>query len=274
MRDWGQIEDESEIANVLRKIQTTPAFDVYTCAEDYELAYPGYNGDKIFYLEKANTGRVLYLGVGAGRIFGEIAKWNSEAIGVDNSAEMLELLRRNCPHIKKGQLVFADALDGSFINHQFDVIVAPYSFLQIFGGDHLSQLLQNIYNWLKPGGMFYTDTFSPYLIPFRRKGLEVNTYSTDKNAKISIYILYNHEQQTMTEMTLINKNGTERVMKMYLHYYFPREIISALHDAGFKSSQVTGDYSGKRFDPSENDIIVYESQKKIPVQSLRVLHRK
>lgn len=261
--EWEQLEDAEEVRGVLGRIQVATRFDVYKCAEQYELAYPGYKGDADFYAEKGKDGRVLYLGVGTGRIFNKMAETNRNIVGIDNSPEMLELLRRRNPKIKEDQVLLADATDAPLSANSFDTIVAPYSFLQVVDQERLPHLLKNIKKWLKPGGRFYTDTFSPYLIPFRKKGLEttIQTVNEDTRTAIYIYIMYDHIAQKMKEMALINQAGEERVLEMDLSYYFPHELTAFMQEAGLEMPKIQGGYKGEQFEPSENEVIVYEAQK-------------
>ncbi len=265
---WEQIENPEEVRRVLDRIRGATRFDVYRCAEQYELAYPGYEGDLPYYLEKGKSGRVLYLGVGTGRIFGKLAEKNPAAVGLDNSPEMLEMLRRHYPSIKQNQVLLADAVNAPLAENQFDTVIAPYSFLQVVEEKHLPDLLKSVHKWLKPGGTFHTDMFSPYLIPFRRKGLEASVRQVCADTRIAIYITYDHERQHMTEMALIDSNGDEQVLEMNLHYYFPREINAALTAGGFESSRMTGGYKGEPFDPTENEVLVFETRKAMPREGL------
>ncbi|MDD5750913.1 MAG: class I SAM-dependent methyltransferase [Candidatus Peribacteraceae bacterium] len=266
-KGWEQIEDQEEVAHVLEKIRATTRFEVWHCAEQYEIAYPGYAGDKQYYLEKGKNGHVLYLGVGTGRIFGEMAKQNPDAVGLDSSQEMIDLLQRRHPHIREDQVLLADALDASLAENQFDTVVAPYSFLQVIEEEQLPQLLKNVRRWLKPKGRFSTDMFSSYLIPFRRKGLETSVRSVSADTRIAIYVLYDHAKQNMTEMALIDRNGDEKILEMRLHYYFPHEVLGALRSAGFENVSLTGGYNGEPFDPSENEVLVFEAQKAGPASN-------
>ncbi|HEX3147903.1 MAG TPA: class I SAM-dependent methyltransferase [Gemmataceae bacterium] len=91
-RAWDIIDHPDEVRRVLERIRRTARFDVYRCADLYDLAYPGYGGDADYYLSKGRVGKVLYLGVGTGRIFTRIAQLNPEAIGLDTSGEMIDWL--------------------------------------------------------------------------------------------------------------------------------------------------------------------------------------
>ncbi|MFA6038708.1 MAG: methyltransferase domain-containing protein [Candidatus Peribacteraceae bacterium] len=263
LREWGQIEDPGEVQRVLDRIQATTHLDVYKCAELYELAYPGYEGDLDYYLEKGVNGHVLYLGVGAGRIFSHLAQENPDAIGIDNSPEMLELLRRRHPHVQNRQVMLADAVTEQFPESHFDSVVAPYSFLQVVEEKQLSPLLKNVHRSLKPGGQFHTDTFSPYLIPFQKPGLEASIRRIGMDTRVAIFVLYDHLKQAMKEMALICRDGDEKMTEMDLQYYFPRELIAAMEDAGFEDVKVSGGYQGEPFNPIENEVLVYEARRAV-----------
>jgi SAM-dependent methyltransferase len=261
LRGWEQLEDPDEVRRVLSEIRGIPPRDVFSCAELYDLAYPGYDGDADFYLERGRRGRVLYLGVGTGRIFSRLARENPDAVGLDSSPEMLELLRRRHPHVRAGQVLLGDAAAAPLGESVFDAVVAPYSFLQVVGEARVPQLLRNVLRALKPGGALLTDTFSPYLIPFRGKGLETNVRLTGTGTKIAIYVLYDHLRQDMTELALVERAGERTVLEMRLHYYFPHELLAAFRHAGFATCTLWGGYHGEAFDPSENEVFVYEAGK-------------
>jgi len=234
---------------------------VWHCAEQYELAYPGYEGDRDYYLEKGKNGRVLYLGVGTGRIFGKMAEQNPAAVGLDSSPEMLDLLRRKFSRLTDRQLMLADAVNAPLSANQFDTIVAPYSFLQVVKEEQLAPLLDSVHRWLKPGGRFHTDTFSSFLIPFSKKGLEASIRCIGGETRIAIYVLYDHLRQTMKEMALVSRGQEEKLLEMNLHYYFPHELEKAMRSAGFDSVNVYGGYHGEPFNPSENEVTVFEARK-------------
>ncbi len=95
--DWEQIDDDREVERVLGRLRDTTRTAVYECPELYELAYPGYPGDREYYLSKTQAGDVLYLGVGTGRIFLPMAAQNPHALGVESSSDMCRVLSAgNC----------------------------------------------------------------------------------------------------------------------------------------------------------------------------------
>lgn len=260
---WGYLEDEVEIKRVLSDIENADHFEVYKNAQLYDLAYPGYKNDKEYYMQKGGSGDVLYLGIGTGRIFADLARKNHRAVGLDVSNEMMEVLISKYPNITKDQLILADALKANFEEGVFDSIIAPYSFLQCIGDEkNVLQLMTNVHRWLKPSGKFYTDIFSTYLIPFRKKGVECGQFILGKKTSVSIYITYNHIEQSMTENALfLTPNERSKVSRMDLHYFFPRELKSFFEKVGFNNVAIRGGYNSEPFSPQNNEIIVFELTK-------------
>lgn len=256
---WKQLEDLREVRAVLEDIRNRPRTNIYECAELYDLAYPGYEGDCAYYLQQGSRGHVLYLGVGTGRIFAPLASQNSQAIGVELSPTMVQWLQQKHPYLRTGTLIEGDVTKIDLPQSHFDTVLAPYSFLQVIAAEKLAALLKSIRTWLKPGGRFCTDTFSPYSIPFRIPGLETNTRGNGAELQIVTYIVYDHLQQAMTELTRVQTPERDELLEMNLRYYFPQELVEAMHAAGFESVTIAGGYQGETFDPLTNDVLVYEA---------------
>jgi SAM-dependent methyltransferase len=253
--------DPQAITKVLAQLQQATRLDVFTRPDLYELAYPGYAGDAEFYRQKGREGRVVYLGVGTGRMFAPLAAENPAAIGIERSPQMRTLFQQRHSALAPGRVLLADAATAELPDESVDTVLAPYSFLQVVDPSSLPRLLENIHRWLKPGGRLYADTFSPYLIPFRQAGIEFNIRQVSEQVRISIYALYDHLAQSMRELALIDTGGQQQVLEMNLGYYFPRELTAALEAAGFAAVQVHGGYQGEPVDTLESEVLVYEATK-------------
>ena len=256
---WEQLEFPHEIEQIVSQADCKIQGDIFRCAEMYNLAYPGYDGDRAFYLAKAKCGRVLYLGIGSGRIFADIARLNHAAVGIEKSSEMIDCFRLRHPGVIESQILLGDVLTADLGESLFDCVLGPYSFLQVLPNADVPVVLKKIKTALKVNGAFITDTFSPYLIPFRHSGPEVSTKSANPDFRISIYISYDHLKQEMREYAVFDDHGRKSVTEMCLHYYFPRELEAMIQDAGFKSCSISGGYCGEAFNPATNDVIVFEA---------------
>ncbi len=258
---WSHVEAPEAVAELLAQLRSMPARPAYRHPEEYDLAYPGYDGDAAYYVEKASTGRVLYLGVGTGRIFLQVLEVNPAVIGVDSSPEMIRFLAQHHQSVRADQILLADAACAQLPPDHFDTIVAPYSFLQVVDEAALPTLLRNVRRWLKPGGHFHTDIFSPYLIPFRTPGLEISARKVRDDTRVAIYILYDHVRQTMTELAVIDSLRGRQLLEMHLSYYLPKQLIDVFRDAGLAEPTIAGGYQGEPFDPAANEILVLEATK-------------
>src|SRR5512139_2250863 len=98
-------------------------------ARFYDIVYRQVRGaaDKSYYVNKlvSSNGPSLEAGVGTGRIFLEALNKGADVYGLDNSAEMLSVLRdklepRHHHRVRQNDLVNMD------LGKRFDLIVAPF----------------------------------------------------------------------------------------------------------------------------------------------------
>jgi SAM-dependent methyltransferase len=245
----------------MARFEALPRVEAYDAPELYDLVYPGFAGDEGYYRRCASTGRVLYLGAGTGRLFASIAACNPNVLGVDNSAAMLDALRKLHPRVTERQLLLADVRDPHIVpEHTFDVVIGPFCFLEVLGTNEWKTLLANVARWLKPGGWFHTDTFSPFSIPFRRTGFETIGWDADDGSRVEIYIDYDHASQSMHERATVLRGGREQLIEMHLTYLFPREVTSAILEAGFDSLGIYGGHHGEPYNPSRSDVVLYSAR--------------
>jgi ubiquinone/menaquinone biosynthesis C-methylase UbiE len=99
-----------------------------------------------------NKGRILDLGCGGGEpVTGYFARKGYDVTGVDISAEMIRIARKQIPD---GNFIQADMSECSFDNASFDLIVSTFAIIHIPQKEQ-EKLLVNIRRWLKPSGIAY-----------------------------------------------------------------------------------------------------------------------
>ena len=129
------------------------------------------------------NGKILDFGSGTGRISIPLAKAGYEVTAVDCSSEMLEELRRKAQPQNLNivtQLTLTDV-----ISNDFDLAIAIFTVLAyIKTQSELKATFQNIYNSLKPGGLFMFD-------------LE-NKAGYDQICRINNGIVHNKEDDNVT----------------------------------------------------------------------------
>lgn len=213
-------------------------YDLYDNPEIYDVAYSAKSEDYNFYESVINHYDSLYLGIGTGRLFQKLFKSNNKIIGIDNSSKMLDRFFLKHPNFTKEICQTKSALDkNSFSSNSFERIIAPHSFFSQFSIGENFRIFANIYNWLKPNGVFYWDIFSPFQnAPFQFDA-EISKYYESEIYEVGFGVSYDHINQKSSECTFAtNKITKEKIMlKIDLNYYYPNEILRTLSSAGFKA---------------------------------------
>lgn len=227
---------------------------IYSFGEKYDRTYLGFPGDREFYSKRAkDEEHVLYLGVGTGRIFSKVYSENPNAIGLDSSREMLDRLQNKFPTIKKDHLIRADIKKYKIKKNAFDLIIAPYAFLNFFSFEENASILKKIFGGLKRGGSFVTDFVTPFLNP---------PFNTKKEILIKrglkTIIEYDHIKQEFHETNFYKKDSGETSLHNY--YFYPNEIRNFFRMGGFKEVQIFGDYRSSEL-TTKSKLILVESFK-------------
>lgn len=237
------------------KIGKIRAPSIYKNAEFYDLIYSGNEGDESYYIKKALRGRVLYLGIGTGRIFSKILRNNSKVVGVDNSIAMLKLMQKKYPMIAENHVIIRDVLEIEFPSASFDSILAPYSFFNFFKTKEVNQLLTKMSCWLSVGGAVFTDFFSPFKNPPFNQPSEIITTQAGEGT-LRTEITYDHINQQLSEYSIIMKEG-KRPSAVLLHqyYYYPNEILR-LFQKNNLTVEIRGGFRGEKLSVNHDPIVV------------------
>lgn len=103
--------------------------------------------------------RVLYPGVGRGREAFAAVALGASVTAVDLSSEMLGRFRNKL----EGQGLHAELIEADVSQHQpesvYDVVVANY-FLNLFEASRASAMLDQLAQWLRPGGLLLISDFA------------------------------------------------------------------------------------------------------------------
>ncbi len=234
---------------------------LYEHANIYDLAYKGYPGDIDFYKKIVKSGKVLYLGIGSGRVYLNLIKINSNVYGLDYSQAMIKRMREKNPAIDPKKLIFANVLKARIENESFDIIIAPFSFFTQFEEEDVMQIFTNCYRWLKKDGKLVTDFFSPYLNPpYNKNFVKAFTKKSKNKVKITSYEFYDYVKQRLYEFTLVNEKGRNYLVRLDLSYYFPNQINLMAKKCGLKTVGSFGDFK-KNLLTTKSKVMVFIFQK-------------
>lgn len=137
-------------------------------ADDYDAEYAVIrdpSGDRAFYAELAREsgGPVLELGCGTGRVLLPIAEQGLFCVGLDLSANMLDVLRRKRPPANL-RLLQASMTDYDLGPERFGLIFTAFrGFQHLCTVEEQLAALACVRRHLAPGGVFALDVFAPDL---------------------------------------------------------------------------------------------------------------
>jgi ubiquinone/menaquinone biosynthesis C-methylase UbiE len=237
--------------------QSAKRVRLYDRPELYDLAYPGSPWDATFYRRLAGPGSALYLGVGTGRVFAQLADTNQRLVGLDYSRAMLAAFAKRHPRLTN-RVQRGNVLDQNHFQPQsFDRILAPHSFFTQFSEGDLPKALANCRRWLKPGGRLVTDNFSPFLNPPLSRRLELFRQRQGNEGDIVTYLEYEPVYQVVREWNFFERPASRDVLvaPITLRYYYPAEFARIMRSAGFARVQVQGGFAGQSVSLESSELV-------------------
>ena len=113
---------------------------------------------------EALSGRVLELGVGAGRVTRHLCAIASEVHGIDVSQAMVEHAQAACP---EAIIVLRDLRDLSeYEARSFDAVLAPFNVLDVLDHDDREATLEGVGRIVAPGGLLIMSSHNRAHAPF------------------------------------------------------------------------------------------------------------
>lgn len=228
---------------------------LYHRADIFDKAYLGNANDVHFYCSYAKRGsRILYLGVGTGRVFSQLAKISKKILGIEKSETMIAACKTKYPHLSS-MIKQADAAVIDFGDAKYDLVVAPYSFFPHFDQKRCVAILKKISRSLAPNGKLLTDFFSGFSNPQnRKKEILLNTKNIRQEA------VYNHIKKYVVEKTFSGSKHTKACVTQKYFSFFPDDVKNLLLAGGLKKQVLYGNFYKKTL-TKRSKIIVVEASK-------------
>ncbi len=114
------------------------------------------------------TDQLLELGCGYGRILEQLAPHVASAVGIDTSVDSIKLAREQLHHLSNCQFHEMDAINLSFPDRSFDIVLCLQNGISAFHVDPLA-LMKEAIRVTRPGGTIF---FSSYAKAFWNDRLE------------------------------------------------------------------------------------------------------
>lgn len=200
--------------------------------------------ETLFFSRLAPGCRVLDLCCGSGHVTRELAKRGHRVTGVDNSAALIELARRELPGL---DLRVADARQLE-IAERFDAALSTFDSLNhILNFDELCGTFAGVRRLLEPEGLFVFDMNleEAYTMDLRQWTVSV----TDDSVGLVRGAYHSEDKLASTELIWFVKTEADRwtCHRSVVHErcYSQQEILIGLREAGFTSLEaVAADQAG------------------------------
>lgn len=211
-----------------------------------------------------NSGPVLEIGVGTGRLFADALNHGANIYGIDISPAMLDILKvkllEKDHHRISVQDIYTFKLD-----QKFDLIIAPFRvFMHLLTVEEQFKALEVVHSHLNPKGRFIFDLFIPNL-KILHDGLDdVKDFEGEyePGKKLIRYSSMNadpvNQISHVTFKLVWNEDGIEKTeeWKTDLRFFFRYEIEHLINQSKLKLVNIFGDFEENKLNESSKEFIV------------------
>jgi len=255
------------------KTEGWQGWDVYAPFYDWENRQTVARRDVRFWQELAGrqTGRVLELGSGTGRLALPLLKAGADLVGIDRSDAMLARARmkaRRAGLLDRARFVRGDIRSLPFRKRPgFSLVMAPYGMLQSLTRERdLAETLASVAGVLRRDGIFGID-----LVPDLPRWAEYSrrvTLSGSRGARTHLTLRESVHQDRKRGLTMFDqeyverRGGKKRVHNFALTFrtLSVPQMRRRLERAGLEVRAVLGDYQGGPWHPDADVWIILASR--------------
>ena len=229
-------------------------WDDYAPFYDWENARTLGRRDVAFWrrLAQRQTGPILELGCGTGRILAPLARTGARIVGIDRSGPMLARAARRT---RTGALVRGDIRRLPFAAATFSAVFAPYGVLQSLLSDRdLSATLDSVTTVLRPGGLFAIDLVPD--VPEWREYRNRTQLQGPAAGGAHLTLIESVKQDRRRRVTTFEQRYVVRRGREAREHRFElafrtlpvRQMTNRLERRGFTIDRILGDYRGRPWD--------------------------
>ena len=193
------------------------------------------------------SGKLLDIGVGAGRTTGHLLPLCESYIGIDYSQQMLAQCRKKFP---QADLQFGDARDLDFPANSFDIVLCSFNAIDDFEHEDRLRILHEVKRVLRPQGWFIFSTHNPKrafrsawkMHNFAWKGNPVALMTHNARELYKYYVRnYNRARNKRKEVhteTYSMINDQSYSFRLLTYFITKENQIKQLQAVGFKQSKI------------------------------------
>ena len=216
------------------------------------------------WLPENRDAEILELCCGTGRLTIPIAKDGYRVYGVDYTASMLDRAKVKAAEAGlKIDFIQADVRTLK-LQKKFDFIFIPFNSIHhLYKNEDLLEVLRNVKNHLKKGGLFLLDCFNPnirYIVKREKEPEVIAEYMTNDGRKVLIKQFMHYEdaiQINRIKWHYFINGEFHSVQNMDMRLFFPQELDLYLEQVGFNVIRKFGNFKEELFnDNSEKQIYV------------------
>lgn len=198
--------------------------------------------------------KVMDLACGSGHHAKLFHKWGCEVVGVDPSEAMISLAREGTEELEDIKFVQADFLNfNESVDSDFHAVFSMGNSLpHLKTRDDLKKTLQNIFDSLKPDGVFvFQNRNYDRLMETKERFLFPTTHRTAD--KEQIFFRFNDFEDDIVRFNIVNftrvgeKGWLHEVLSTELYPWRQKEMEAILREVGFVALNFYGDFSGMPF---------------------------
>lgn len=205
----------------------------------------------------SETGSVLELGVGTGRLAIPLAEAGLRVVGIDSSQAMLDRLTQRCPSDVDVDIVCGDMVS-DLPDGPFDACLVAYNTIfNLLDPDDQARCFREVAHRLRPNGVFIVEAIVPDADAEPGTDVSVRSMSADR-VVLSVSDHQPGTQRTSGQFIELTEAGGVRLRPWAIRWTLPAELDEMATAAGFELVERHGDMTGAEFDElSTQHVSVY-----------------
>lgn len=224
------------------------------------ILYEDHDREPEYFARSASGAKsALYLGAGTGRLLKGLCKKGRRVVGVEYSAKMCDKCREEVPG---AEIICLDALKLD-LHENFDIVIAPYEFLNHFDAASLERMLKTVHKHLSDKGLFCAQLKNPYqcLEGSTRARLEYVEVTKDGFFEKGYFSRDVFDQRYYDYIERIDlKTNKYDLITLSFYYYFLKDLRAMFKKASLRITGTFGDFSREKFD-RDSDVLLIEARK-------------